>query len=86
MFARSLKLPDQSFFLFGPRGTGKCTLLRTIFPDAVFFDLLDLGVYSELLAHPNRLEALASGQMPQRIVIDEIQLIPALLDEVHRLI
>jgi predicted AAA+ superfamily ATPase len=86
MFARSLKLPDQSFFLFGPRGTGKSTLLRTVFPDSVFFDLLDLSVYSELLAHPNRLEALASPRMPQRIVIDEIQRIPALLDEVHRLI
>jgi len=81
-----LKLPDRSFFLFGPRGTGKSTLLRSVFPDAVFFDLLDLSVYSELLAHPHRLEALALPRMPQRIVIDEIQRIPALLDEVHRLI
>ena len=87
MFARALKLPaDKSFFLFGPRGTGKSTILRTAFPDAMFFDLLDLGVYSELLAHPHRLEALATPRMPARVVIDEIQRIPALLDEVHRLI
>jgi predicted AAA+ superfamily ATPase len=87
MFARSLTLPaDKSFFLFGPRGTGKSTLLRTIFPDAVYFDLLDLGLYSELLANPGRIEALAMPRMPARIVIDEIQRIPELLDEVHRLI
>jgi predicted AAA+ superfamily ATPase len=87
MFARALRLPSAaSFFLFGPRGTGKSTLLRASFPDAVYFDLLDLGVYSELLAHPDRLETLASPRMPAPIVLDEIQRIPALLDEVHRLI
>ncbi len=87
MFARTLKLPsDKSFFLFGPRGTGKSTLLGSAFPDAVFFDLLDLSVYSELLAHPERLETLSAPRKPARIVIDEIQRVPALLDEVHRLI
>ena len=87
MFARALHLPErQSFFLFGPRGTGKSTLLRHVFPDAILFDLLDLGLYSELLAHPDRLEALALPRMPAPIVIDEIQRLPQLLDEVHRLI
>jgi len=87
MFARALHLPERrSFFLFGPRGTGKSTLLRHVFPDAILFDLLDLGLYSELLAHPDRLEALALPRMPAPIVIDEIQRLPALLDEVHRLI
>jgi predicted AAA+ superfamily ATPase len=87
MFARAIRLPERrSFFLFGPRGTGKSTLLRQALPDAVVFDLLDLGVYSELLAHPQRLEALALPRMPAPIVIDEIQRLPALLDEVHRLI
>jgi predicted AAA+ superfamily ATPase len=86
MIARSLALPDRSFFLIGPRGTGKSTLLRAAFPDAVYFDLLDLGVYSELLAHPERLEQIALPRMPARVVLDEIQRIPALLDEVHRLI
>jgi predicted AAA+ superfamily ATPase len=87
MFARTLVLPPaRSFFLIGPRGTGKSTLLRAAFPDAVYFDLLDLSVYSELLAHPERLEALALPRMPARVVLDEIQRVPALLDEVHRLI
>ena len=87
MFARALQLPAQkSFFLFGPRGTGKSTLLRATFPDAVVFDLLDLSVYAELLAHPDRLEALSRPRAPARIVIDEVQRVPALLDEVHRLI
>lgn len=73
MIARSINLPSSaSFFLFGPRGTGKSTLLRAVFPGAMYFDLLDLGVYSELLAHPDRLEALALPRMPAPIVLDEI--------------
>lgn len=86
MFARTLALPGKSFFLFGPRGTGKSTWLRAALPQALVFDLLDMGVYSELLAHPHRLEALAEPHMPAPIVIDEIQRLPLLLDEVHRLI
>lgn len=87
MFARALRLPaSKSFFLFGPRGTGKSTLLRSALPDACYVDLLDLGMYAELLAHPDRLEALALPRMPAPIVIDEIQRLPRLLDEVHRLI
>jgi len=87
MIARSIGLPPtQSFFLFGPRGTGKSTLLRSALPGAFVLDLLDLGTYTELLAHPERLEALALPHMPAPIVIDEVQRLPVLLDEVHRLI
>jgi predicted AAA+ superfamily ATPase len=87
VFARAIVLPpSQSFFLFGPRGTGKSTLLRATLPDAVYFDLLDLSVYTELLAHPARLEALSLPHMPAPVVIDEVQRLPRLLDEVHRLI
>jgi predicted AAA+ superfamily ATPase len=87
MFPRHVVLPaEQSFFLLGPRGTGKSTLLGQAFPDAVVLDLLDLGLYAELLAHPERLEALLAPHAPARIVIDEIQRLPMLLDEVHRLI
>jgi predicted AAA+ superfamily ATPase len=87
MFARAIELPArQSFFLFGPRGTGKSTLLRAAMPESVYIDLLDLGTYTELLTHPDRLEALALPRMPAPIVIDEVQRLPALLDEVHRLI
>lgn len=87
MIARSLRLPERaSFFLFGPRGTGKSTLVRAAFPDAIVFDLLDYAVYAELVARPDRLEALARPRMPAAIVIDEVQRVPALLDQVHRLI
>lgn len=87
MFHRAIALPrNQSFFLLGPRGTGKSTLLRSVFPDALYIDLLDVAVYTELLMHPERLEARALPVAPERIVIDEIQRLPRLLDEVHRLI
>jgi predicted AAA+ superfamily ATPase len=83
---RLLKPPDVSFFLLGPRGTGKSTWLRHVLPDALYLDLLDSSLYMELSRQPNRLEAMASG-LPDNawIVLDEIQKIPALLDEVHRL-
>lgn len=83
---RLLKLPDRSFFLVGPRGVGKSTWLRDLLPDACFFDLLDHSVYLELSRTPNNLEALA-GNLAETswIVIDEIQKVPDLLDEVHRL-
>ena len=47
--------PRQSFFLFGPRGVGKTAWLHQQFPDALFFDMLDHHVYTELLAGPQRL-------------------------------
>lgn len=87
MYSRAIRLPSsRSFFLLGPRGTGKSTLLRHAHPAAFWLDLLDLSVYTELLAHPERLEALALPAKPELIVIDEIQRLPSLLDEVHRLI
>lgn len=83
---RMLSLPEGSFFLFGPRGTGKSTWLRRVLPEALFLDLLDSALYLELVHTPRRLEALA-GNRPEGawIVLDEIQKIPQLLDEVHRL-
>ena len=83
---RLLRCPDRSFFLFGPRGTGKSTWLGQVLPEAVLFDLLDTSLYLELSRDPHRLEALI-GKRPSGswIVLDEIQKIPGLLDEVHRL-
>jgi len=83
---RLLTVPDRSFFLFGPRGVGKSTWLEKTMGDALFFDLLDSSLYLELSRNPDNLEALA-GNIPEGswIVIDEIQKIPTLLDEVHRL-
>jgi predicted AAA+ superfamily ATPase len=83
---RLLGVPNRSFFLFGPRGVGKSTWLEKTMGDALFFDLLDSSLYLELSQNPISLEALA-GNIPEGswVVIDEIQKIPALLDEVHRL-
>ena len=77
---------EQSFFLFGPRATGKTTWIKTVFPKAVFIDLLDSSAYTRLLAAPERLENFIPPGYEGRVVIDEIQRVPALLNEVHRLI
>ena len=87
MYPRLLQPPlKQSFFLFGPRGVGKTAWAHEQFPDALFFDLLDYQTYTQLLAAPQRL----GDQIPQGykgwVVVDEIQRVPELLNEVHRLI
>ena len=87
----SLELPKgQSAFLWGPRKTGKSTLLRERFPDAVRFDLLDTRLLLELTRSPwalaERLGALDGTTLTSPIIIDEVQKVPAVLDEVHRLI
>ena len=86
MFHRALTPPQtKSFFLLGPRGTGKSSWVRARFPEAPYIDLLDSEIYAEMLANPKRLEAYVAKQT-KRIVIDEIQRVPELLNEVHRLI
>jgi len=83
---RLLRLPDRSFFLFGPRGVGKTTWLRKVLPDAAYFDLLDSSLYLELSQKPGNIEAMVGDlQENSWVIIDEIQKTPGLLDEVHRL-
>lgn len=83
---RLLQRPDRSFFLFGPRGTGKSTWLQQVLPEALRLDLLDASLFLELSRNPHLLEALV-GNRPDGswVVLDEIQKVPMLLDEVHRL-
>ncbi len=76
----------RSFFLFGPRGTGKTTWVQRTFPKAVRIDLLEARLFNDLLADPQRLEGLIPPGGDNAVVIDEVQKVPALLDEVHRLI
>jgi len=84
---RFFPIPDSSFFLFGPRGTGKTTWLRARLENALAIDLLDPAAYRKLAARPERLEELVAGNPSARtILIDEIQRIPALLNVVHRLV
>ncbi len=77
-------LRKRSLFLFGPRATGKTTLVRTQLPDARIYDLLDNETYSRLVRRPKLLEEETRPE--ETVVIDEIQKLPSLLDEVHRLI
>ncbi len=87
MFSRLLKPPDhKSFFLFGPRGTGKTYWVKQNFPQALYLDLLESNIYTNLLARPERLEEMIPQGFDDWIVIDEVQKVPALLNEVHRLI
>jgi len=87
MYSRIIRYPDnKSFFLFGPRGTGKTTWVKKTFPDAVYVDLLESRLFNDLLADPQRLEKFIPVNFKGWIIIDEVQKIPELLDEVHRLI
>ena len=92
MFQRSLSLPEPgtaTFFLWGPRQTGKSTLMRQSYPDSRWIDLLKADEFRRYASRPEllRLESAAAVEPRDRqIVIDEIQKVPALLDEVHWLI
>lgn len=87
MYARFLRTPPQSILLFGPRGTGKSTWIRNRFPDAVTYDLLDTREALRLSKDPNSLyRELATVSPGSWAVIDEVQKVPELLDEAHRLI
>jgi uncharacterized protein len=83
---RFLTLPEESFFLFGPRGTGKTTWLRQRLPEAMFVNLLRPEVYREMAARPERLRELVRGDPGRReVVVDEVQRVPELLHVVHDL-
>ena len=76
MYARALRRPLElrhSFFLFGPRGTGKTTWLKQRLPNALYFDLLDSGLYVDLLARPERLGELIPPAYDGWVVLDEIR-------------
>ena len=90
MFRRNVPLPAaplESFFLWGPRQTGKSTLLRSLYPEAVWLDLLKTDEQIRYASRPallrEELEAVPPGLL---VVIDEVQKAPGLLDEVHWLV
>lgn len=89
MYDRLLKISptsDQSFFLFGPRETGKTTWLKMNFKESVYLDLLESKLNRTLLATPEKLENYIPPNYTGWIILDEVQKVPALLNEVHRLI
>jgi uncharacterized protein len=86
MFSRRLEAPTSTTLLLGPRATGKSTWLEHVLPDAHRWDLLETKTAIELARDPSRfareVEVLPKGAW---VVVDEVQKVPALLDEVHRL-
>ena len=87
MYRRLARAPEQSFFLLGMRGVGKSTWARQTLPDALRLDLLDEALFTDLLGDPSLfrhlLSAVGHGEW---VVVDEVQRIPSLLNEVHRMI
>ena len=89
MFHRIANLiKSNSFFLFGARGVGKSTLLSNHFAahEVLLLDFLDTELYAQLQARPDRLREIVAQGNKEWIVIDEVQKVPAILDEVHALI
>ena len=83
----SALLTQKSFFLFGARSTGKTTLIRNQLKDScTLIDLLETDTFLRLSQEPSYIEKIIAAEGNQIIVIDEVQKIPLLLDEVHRLI
>jgi predicted AAA+ superfamily ATPase len=87
MYKRALNLKsalkEKSHFLFGPRATGKSSLVQEQLKKAQVFDLLDSDIYDRFLRRPKSLSEEIESDL---VVIDEIQKLPRILDEVHRLI
>ena len=77
-------LEKKSCFLFGPRQCGKSSLIRETLPDAYVLDLLSGDTFRRLARNPGYIDEIC--REPRPVVIDEIQKMPSLLDEVHRLI
>ncbi len=84
---RLLEKIDESFFLFGPRGTGKTTWLRCNYADAVWLDFLDPDTFHLYQVRPHRLLETVRAYPPKTtFVIDEVQKVPEVLSAVHLLI
>src|SRR5262245_62813394 len=85
-FTPNPRTGSAAVFLWGPRQTGKSTLLRAQFPDALYYDLLDTALAAELSVRPSVLRERTLAERPAVVVIDEIQKAPDLIDEVHWLL
>ncbi len=85
--ARYFQPPKESFFLFGPRGTGKSTWLKKQYPHALWIDLLEPDLFRKYSAFPEQLRNLIDANPDKKVlIIDEVQKIPDLLPLVHALI
>jgi uncharacterized protein len=84
---RYIAQTEQSYFLFGPRGTGKTTWLKMNYPDAYYIDLLSTKMFLQYSSNPDRLVEIVEGNPEKKIfILDEIQRVPSILTVVHALI
>lgn len=87
LISRFFEPPKQSYFLFGPRGTGKSTFIRGRYKHALYLDMLDPEVFRTYTATPERLrERIMASPELSTVIVDEIQKVPELLGLVHALI
>ena len=82
LITRLFQAPQgQSFFLFGPRGTGKSTWLRQAYPEAVYVDLLDQEAFRTYLARPERLGEVVEGNPKARaVIVNGLNFVTSLLE------
>jgi uncharacterized protein len=86
IYPRALQIDlrqHNAAFLWGPRKVGKTTLLKRLFPHAHFFDLLQSDLKTSLLLRPSLLREEVAANHYDLVVVDEVQKVPALLDEIH---
>jgi hypothetical protein len=87
MYERLFQPPEEeSYFLFGPRGTGKTTWMRRYYPNALWVDLLNPHEERLFSMNPELLKEKLEASFAPKVVIDEVQKVPKILDVVHQLI
>jgi predicted AAA+ superfamily ATPase len=83
---RHINIPQTSFFLFGPRGTGKSTFVKSLIKkDTLYIDFLDPETFRTFSAFPETLLKTVIAVNPAQVIIDEVQKIPQILDVVHKI-
>lgn len=84
---RHINIPESSFFLFGPRGTGKSTFVKTLIKkDTLYIDFLEPDTFRAYAAYPETLLKAVNAVKPDQVIIDEVQKVPQILDVVHKIL
>ena len=87
MYSRNLKIDsDSSCFIFGPRGTGKTSWLRSEYPDTTYIDLLEAEMFNSLTGNPQRIETYIPPGEKQLVIIDEVKAVSPRVPPVAELV
>lgn len=83
---RDILIPESSFFLFGPRGTGKSTFVKSLIDNSsLYIDFLEPDTFRTYTAFPETLFKTINAVSPAQVIIDEVQKVPQILDVVHKI-